>query len=316
MSDEQPDSATASSVSVIIPTYNDAAGLARCLRCVLDQDYPADRVEIIVVDNASSQDLRTALPADSRFQLIYEPRRGSYAARNAGVAHATGEILVFTDADCLPRPDWLSAGVRTLLGPRRPDAVGGAISLVLGKARSMSGAELYDAIEGFPQEHFVAHYPFAATANVFVRADTFAAVGPFDVALASGGDREWGMRLAKSGRTWTYAPDAVVEHPSRATWKELTRKSARVARGVSDLSHEPWRNTLVGVSREARGAFTVWFDSELLSNELLEKRRDRARYAAAYAYVRLLRAGVRLGGLVSREWRMKRTAGETHSELT
>src|SRR5690606_32801495 len=108
---------------------NDVSALRRCLAALEDQDYPGDLVEVLVVDNASDEDVSAAVPSDPRFQLLQEPRRGSYAARNTGVRAATGEVLAFTDSDCVPRRDWLRRGVETLRSDPRADAIGGAIEL-------------------------------------------------------------------------------------------------------------------------------------------------------------------------------------------
>src|SRR5690606_10599748 len=113
-------------VTVIVPVYNDVARLRTCLTALAAQDYPADLLDVIVADNASSEDVRVALPADDdRFTIVHEARQGSYAARNTGWGHARGEILAFTDSDCLPRADWISRAVAALHAPDAPDAVGG-----------------------------------------------------------------------------------------------------------------------------------------------------------------------------------------------
>jgi glycosyltransferase involved in cell wall biosynthesis len=82
--------------------------------------------EIIAVDNASTEDLSGAVPADARIRLIVEPRLGSYAARNRGLSVAGGDILAFTDSDCIPDPDWLTEGVSALVANRHIDMIGGA----------------------------------------------------------------------------------------------------------------------------------------------------------------------------------------------
>ncbi|MEM8761253.1 MAG: glycosyltransferase family A protein, partial [Pseudomonadota bacterium] len=97
-------------ISVIIPVFNDAGGLARCLDALARQTDAAP-FEVIVVDNGSDPPLDPAtLPALPSLRLIRETAPGSYAARNAGIAAARAAILAFTDADCRPRPDWLAAG--------------------------------------------------------------------------------------------------------------------------------------------------------------------------------------------------------------
>src|SRR5262249_54253358 len=92
-------------VTVIVPVLNGARTIAGTLDSIATQDYPRSQVEAIVVDNGStdgSRDLvaRHALPV----RLLFASRRGSAAARNVGIRHASHELLAFTDADCRPDP--------------------------------------------------------------------------------------------------------------------------------------------------------------------------------------------------------------------
>lgn len=285
-------------VSVVIPVFNDAERLRTCLRAIARQTYPADRVDVVVVDNASTEDLRPALPQDSRFRMVGETRRGSYAARNAGVAVATGEVLAFTDADCIPRPDWLSEAVAAL---RRPstDAVGGLIHLLFRSGDGpFTGPELYEAKHDFLQHKYVEEWSFAATANLVVGAETFHRVGPFNSDLLSGGDLDWGTRLGQSGGRLVYSARAVVDHPSRPTWGELATKSLRVANGLSDRAEGTARTQLLRTAmRQARGGVTIWVKvwRETVPSGGLAK----ARYAAAFSFVRLLRTGVQMRRLAT-----------------
>lgn len=288
-------------VTVIVPTYNDTVRLQRCLELLQAQDYPADRFDVIVVDNASTEDLRPALPADPRFRIIREDRPGSYVARNAGVAVAGGELLAFTDSDCLPRPSWLSAAVAVLTDEPAPDAVGGAINMVFeGGAGPRTTPEYMDAMEGLPQEHSIAKYPFAMTANLVVRASTFHEVGPFDASLKSGGDLNWGLRLAARGGRFAYSAEAQVDHPSRPTWGGLTRKSWRVAGGVADLeSAAPVQVVARSIGGELWDALAFW-KVVWRFEQAPPTPAGKVRLAVGFSYVRGLRSLVRAGRLFSR----------------
>src|ERR1044072_31217 len=101
-------------VSVIVPVWNDAARLDACLRALDMQTYPCELYEIVVVDNDSDEAVGPVVESHGRARLVHEARPGSYAARNTGLAHARGEILAFTDADCLPVEDWIERGVERL----------------------------------------------------------------------------------------------------------------------------------------------------------------------------------------------------------
>ncbi|HEX5333027.1 MAG TPA: glycosyltransferase family A protein [Cellulomonas sp.] len=282
----------APTVSVVVPVYNDVDRLRLCLSALAAQEYPRDKFEVVVVDNNSTDDLRPALPDDERFRLVAEQRRGSYAARNTGVSTATGTVLAFTDADCRPRPDWLSNAVARLEAADLPDAVGGAIHLVFrhGSAAT-TGPELYEVMHDFQQARYVAELSFAATANLVVRAASFHRVGDFDANLKSGGDLDWGNRLLASGGHLVYSDRAIVDHPSRPGWRDLGQKSLRVAIGLADKAGPTARAELLASARhEARTAASVWL--RVWSRDRPEGRSAKARYAAAFTFVRLVRCSV------------------------
>jgi glycosyltransferase involved in cell wall biosynthesis len=163
-------------------------------------------------------------------RYIRESRPGSYAARNAGLCHARGAVIAFTDADCVPAPDWLERGrARMVQGPEL-GLLAGRIEVEVG-ARP-SAVELYDRVIAFPQEQHVRDLRFGATANVFTTRQVVERVGPFDPRLKSRGDLEWGQRVAAAGYQQVYAPEVVVRHPARRTFRDLCRRMQRVAGGV------------------------------------------------------------------------------------
>src|SRR4051794_296822 len=88
-------------VSIIIPVYNDGERLRTCLTALSKQTYPAERFEVLVIDNGSKVS-PGPIVADFPFaKLSIETRPGSYCARNNGLALAKGEMFAFTDADCV-----------------------------------------------------------------------------------------------------------------------------------------------------------------------------------------------------------------------
>lgn len=280
-------------VSVIVPVYNDVVRLRRCLAALARQSYPADRYDVLVVDNGSTEDLAPAVPDVAGFRLLREERPGSYAARNTGLAATDAELLAFTDSDCLPMDDWLEAGVRALTVDPTVDAVGGRILLTFRSGGPVSPAEHFEAVTGFPQERYVREMSFAATANLFVRRAALDRVGPFDEQLKSGGDVEFGKRLTAGGGRLRYDAGPVVEHPARHTWGQLRIKTVRVAQGVSDRTGGLDRaGTLRRAARDLRSAATVWLRVWTMPQP--DRAAARLRYAAAFSYVRLLRVRVYL----------------------
>ena len=94
--------------SVIIPFYNKEKSLEACIESLLLQDFPKDNYELITVNNNSTDNSLAIIKKYPQIQVIHEALQNPYAARNTGILHAAGSVMVFTDADVEVRPDWLS----------------------------------------------------------------------------------------------------------------------------------------------------------------------------------------------------------------
>jgi glycosyltransferase involved in cell wall biosynthesis len=221
-------------VSIVIPLLDDAARLRICLQALERQTFELP-FEVLVVDNGSEHDPRRVLGAFAGVRLLREPRPSSYAARNRGVRDARGEVLAFTDSDCIPAEDWLERGHARVMALAEPAFVAGRIDVFAQEPADPTPAERYEQLHAFPQRRFAEEMHFAATANLFVRRDVFARVGEFSDELISSGDREWGQRAAARGVAAVYADDAPVRHPARRSLAELARKARRVQAGLAQL---------------------------------------------------------------------------------
>ncbi|MBW4537574.1 MAG: glycosyltransferase [Myxacorys chilensis ATA2-1-KO14] len=239
-------------VSVIVPIYNGEADLPDLLACLRSQVYPRDRVEYLLVDNGSrdrtSDLLRSAAQTEAiTIRPLSEPQiQSSYAARNQGIRTATSRILAFTDADCRPKPNWLTHLVQPFVDPV-VGLVAGEIQALLGQTLLEQHAERQETLS---QKHTIAH-PFCAygqTANLAVRLDAFKQVGLFRPCLTTGGDADLCWRILKQ-TSWQFrfAESAIVRHRHRATLAELKSQWRRYGRsnrylhelhGV-DLMREP-----------------------------------------------------------------------------
>lgn len=220
--------ATLPLVSVVTPVYNGAPHIAGCIESVLAQDYPSGSVEMIVVDNGSTDATLDIVRSYHAVRpLVEDGVRSSYAARNRGIGAARGSIIAFLDADCVAEAHWLTAAVTSMLDSGA-DLVGG--NIVFDYANPRSGAQLFDSITNMQVERNVRDRAVAKTANLLVRASTFEAVGPFPGTMASGGDVAWTARATRAGHELVYAPDARVHHPARDL-RALLRKQYRVGRG-------------------------------------------------------------------------------------
>lgn len=215
-------------VSVIVPTYRDWSGLARCLDALAGQTLPASEFEVIVVDNDARSD-PPPLPLGVRY--LHAPQGWSYAARNAGAAQARGAVLAFTDADCLPTPEWLAALLEAFGARPDCDLIGGPIDIV---AAHDNTAIRYERLFEFRQQELITREGYSVTANLAVRRSAFVRAGGFDARLKSCGDSEFCVRAGAGGHRIGYAESARVRHPARETLAEIFAKNRRIATGQHD----------------------------------------------------------------------------------
>jgi glycosyltransferase involved in cell wall biosynthesis len=218
-------------VSVIVPVLNGASVIGGLLDSLVNLDYPEDRLQILIIDNGSS-DGTAELVARYPVTCLEETTvRSSYAARNRGLAAATGDIVAFTDADCRVDPHWVTEGVR-ILEETGAGLAGGRVRFEFSPARTT--AELFDSLTNMNTRNTIATAGYAATANLFVRAALFEELGGFDPSVTSGGDVQWTQRAVRAGHTLVYAAAAVVFHPARRL-PEILAKNLRVGSGLIPL---------------------------------------------------------------------------------
>ena len=225
-------------VSVIIPVYNDRDRLALCLEALEHQTYPKDQYEVIVIDNGSDQPLDDLVSPFQQVRLTHESQKGSYAARNHGLTLSRGQLLGFTDSDCIPVQNWIEKGVTHFLATQNCGLVAGKIELFFQQKDRPTAVELFDSRNFLQQQKYIAEDRYGATANLFTSKAIFEAVGPFNAQLKSGGDREWGQRVHAAGYLQVYADDVCIAHPARHSWSEISKKIVRVIEGRYKLDHQ------------------------------------------------------------------------------
>jgi glycosyltransferase involved in cell wall biosynthesis len=218
-------------VSVVIPIYGDAACLHDCLDHLARQTYSRERLETIVIDNGCPG-IEGPLARHPSVRCLREAQPGSYAARNAGLRVARGEIIAFTDADCLPDPEWIERGVESLSRRESTGVIAGPIEIVSGRPKGASPtAYLYDATFGYRTTVEQLSGGYGVTANLVARRVVIDAVGPFDRAFLSGGDVEWGRRAAAMGYRTEYVKAVRVRHQARTSIRMILGRQLRLAGG-------------------------------------------------------------------------------------
>ncbi|WP_413164614.1 glycosyltransferase [Capilliphycus salinus ALCB114379] len=223
-------------VSVIVPVYNNSELLKKCLTALENQTYPQEGYEIIVVDNASQEDIKSVVSDFKQAKLTFEGKPGSYVARNQGISIAKGEVIAFTDSDCIPAKDWIESGVKNLVKIENCGFISGAVEFIFKHQDSPTALEFYDSFCINPRKHIEEKY--GPTANLFTYASVFEKVGLFNPNLKSNGDRDWGNRVFAAGYNPRYCSEVCVQHPARDSWHQLYKKATRVIGGIYDHSKE------------------------------------------------------------------------------
>ena len=241
-------------VSVIVPTRNRPAALARCLASLVDQDFPPAAYEILIVDDGSAipVTIDPAVSAHVSIRVLRQPNGGPAAARNRGIAAAAGAFVAFTDDDCTADRRWLAALCATLAA--NPDTgVGGRITNALATNLWSEASQLMiEFLYGYYNRDPIAAGFFTSNNMAFPRLALVAA-GGFDPEYqrAAGEDRELCDRWLASGGRLIYVADARVAHAhpmsSGSFWRQhyvygrgaWGFRCARAKRGAGPVRVEP-----------------------------------------------------------------------------
>ena len=212
-------------VSIVVPMWNAAATLDRCLDGILGQDAPPGSFEVIVVDNNSTDGSASLVRERQGIQLLSEPRQGAYAARNRGIAAAAGALIAFTDPDCVPRPDWIRRLKAAMADPEAMVVTGR--DRPAGDSRSIRLLGEYDHVkEALVMAGADPSVYYAHTNNLITRREVFDRAGLFDE-RARGGDVVFVQRvLALHGPgAVRYEPTAHVDHLEVSSARVWYRKA-------------------------------------------------------------------------------------------
>jgi glycosyltransferase involved in cell wall biosynthesis len=219
-------------ISVVVPFHNAAKYIERCVMALISQTYPSSAYEIIMVDNNSTDNSADFVRKHPQIKLLSETKKGSYAARNQGVAESRGEIIAFTDSDCEPASKWLDKISEALHTPGAGLIQGGRLYTT--KSRGMLLLEAYESERAF--------YTFSGKAdglyygytnNMAVRRDIFDRCGPF-LEVMRGADSIFVNRVIDcySPDIIRYVPDAVIRHLEITGAQDYLRKRASYGRSL------------------------------------------------------------------------------------
>ncbi|GAC1645829.1 MAG: hypothetical protein NVS4B12_12260 [Ktedonobacteraceae bacterium] len=245
------------SISIVIPSYNRASKLERCLHALFLLEYPHYLIEILVVNDASTDNtsaiLHTLANEAKRCNIHlrsihHAQRQGVASSRNTGAEAATYDLIAYIDSDCVASPMWLTELV-PLFQDQRIAAVGGMVRSY--ERRSMLGryedvcSSLYMGVR--PQRVCLeGPLTYLPTANFLVRRSIWQRLGGF-APLSQGEDVDFCRRVLLSGAHIRYVPQGVIYHDYRTTMKAFLNIRAAYASAEAALlqRHPTERRILV-----------------------------------------------------------------------
>ncbi len=204
------------SVSVIVPTYNRPSAIYDCVQSLTQLDYPADLLDILIVDDGSKESVRGIIqdiPSPFPIQVIRQENLGVSVTRNAGIQQAKGDLLVFTDDDCQPEPDWIRQLVKAhqhepnaMLGGRTEN---GLPNNIYSTASQLLNTVVYNFFNCNPHDaHLIASNNMALSRSIIDEIGGFVSLS--DAPGAE--DRELVDRWRWSGYPVHYVPSARIRH--------------------------------------------------------------------------------------------------------
>lgn len=220
----QPSSHT---VSIIIPTYNGARRIGKCIQALTAQSS-LNLVEILVIDDGSEDDTAAVVAKHPGVRVISQRNAGPAAARNRGALEAQGNILLFTDDDCVPTPNWLNA----MLAPFQDDAVVGVKGVYLTHQKAITARFVQLEYEDkYRLMSTQANIDFIDTYSAGYRRERFLEMKGYDTSfpVACAEDIELSYRMSALGWKMRFVPEAVVYHTHPDSFANYLKKKYKFA---------------------------------------------------------------------------------------
>jgi glycosyltransferase involved in cell wall biosynthesis len=203
-------------ISVIIPVYNSEKTLWHCLDALQHQTIPNESFEVIVVDDGSSDGAKDLAPQFPQVHFYSIDHQGPAAARNFGVHNASGEIVLFTDADCVPTSDW----IEKMSSPFEQEHIVGVKGTYLNQQHNVVARFVQAEYEGkYDHMQKEKYIDFIDTYSAGYRREVFLENGGFDTDFPTSSveDQELSYRIASSDGKLVFVPQARVIHLGHAS---------------------------------------------------------------------------------------------------
>lgn len=222
-------------ISIVVPAFNAQNTISMCIESLINMDYPNNKPEIIIVDNNSTDNTKNLI---KRYPVTYllETKKGPAAARNAGIKFAYGELIAFTDSDCIVDRHWLKNLVSGIDGDDVAGCGGEALPYKVD-----TSLDKYSAKKFWPIRKIIGGelygYPYIITANAIYRKSVLQEVGYFDESFPVAGheDTDLGWRISQKGYKLKYIADAKIIHCHRTNLRGLYKVGFKGGYGAEIL---------------------------------------------------------------------------------
>jgi cellulose synthase/poly-beta-1,6-N-acetylglucosamine synthase-like glycosyltransferase len=230
---------TPPAVDVVIAARNEERYIRACLESLQAQDYPADRLQIHVIDNGS-RDETARIAEQCGVHLLHERKRGPAAARNAGLSQSEGELVSFLDAHCILERNW----IRSMVGGFDSPEVGGCQGSMENRAINARVQKYLDASGELSNERVVINtvsgkrnlYPWILSGNCMYRREALNEAGSFNEELEACEDVDLAWRVVLLGYQLRYVPQAKLIHYNCDSWGRFVGKAFSYGRGAAAVA--------------------------------------------------------------------------------
>jgi mycofactocin system glycosyltransferase len=204
-------------VSIIIPVKDRPEDIKECLQSLSGLNYPADKIEVIVVDDGSKQNISGIVSSFAAKLIRLEESQGASACRNIGAQNAKGEILAFLDADCIADKNWLMEIV-PFLQIEGIGAVGGLVDSYYHRSHLDRYEEVFSSLSMGKRVIFQGNIEsnfYVPSCNLLVKSVVFSAMGGFKKEMHVGEDVDLCWRIRKNSHILLYVPAGKIAHKHR-----------------------------------------------------------------------------------------------------
>jgi len=227
------------SVDILIAARNEARYIGSSLEALKAQDYPAERLQIYVIDNGSSDDT-VRIAERHGVNVLREPKPGAAAARNAGLSRSGGELVGFLDAHCVPEKNW----VRLMVAQFKMSELGGCQGNIENRSVNKRVQKYLDETGALSNERVIEDtvsgkrniYPWILSGNCMYRREALDDAGLFNENLEACEDVDLAWRVVLLGYQLAYVPQAKLIHYSCDSWHEFLRKGLGYGRNAAVLA--------------------------------------------------------------------------------